>query len=395
MKRLLLGILLCWAAGVAAQNSKRTSAYNYMNNGVLDKAKASIDQAVKHPKTRDDAKTWFYRGQIYMKIKATDKQEYQRLSDNPGLQAYQSFSKVIELDDRERYAPNAANGIVNLSLGFFNSGVKYYNEGFKNQDTSYFSRAYQDYKLFFESMHRLPEKYDDPLMQVLEQNDIDTQQIRFNMAVSAEKAARPEKADAIYKQLAQNQYQNSYVYRKLSQQNLQTGDTAQALKILEMGREAMPKNKDLALAEADLYLQMGRSEELLGKLKDALELNPDNTTIKLSMADTYMSLDSTEKAMNIYNEVLEKDGDNFYANLNKGILLYNMAADFNNQSMETDSRQKQSELNKKAKQHFKQAMPYLEKAHNLKPKDPTPIRPLKEIYVRLGMEEKADALSAQ
>ena len=55
---LLLGLSMMLSIGFA-QNFERTSAYNYNRDGKLDKAKESIDKAVKHEKTMNDAKTCF------------------------------------------------------------------------------------------------------------------------------------------------------------------------------------------------------------------------------------------------------------------------------------------------------------------------------------------------
>lgn len=67
MKKLLFSVVaftLCM--GVSAQNSAVVNAYNYMNDQEWEKAAEYIDQAIEHEKTMGDAKTWVYRGQIYM-----------------------------------------------------------------------------------------------------------------------------------------------------------------------------------------------------------------------------------------------------------------------------------------------------------------------------------------
>src|SRR5574340_295086 len=52
----------------AALNTYRTSKDPYD----LNKAKVSIDKATVHPETKDDAKTWGYRGNIYLALYQKD-----------------------------------------------------------------------------------------------------------------------------------------------------------------------------------------------------------------------------------------------------------------------------------------------------------------------------------
>src|SRR5687767_9112973 len=58
-----------------AQKNERTDAYmsmsTYTKEGMKDadylmRAKTAIDKATVHAETKDDAKTWVYRGQIYL-----------------------------------------------------------------------------------------------------------------------------------------------------------------------------------------------------------------------------------------------------------------------------------------------------------------------------------------
>ena len=393
MKATVAVLLLMFTAhGLWGQSSKRTSAYNYMNDGVLDKAKEAIDEAAKHRKTEDDAKTWLYRGQIYAMIASSEKPEYQKLSDQPMLEAYQSYKKVLKYDDRDRYSRDASNQILNLSLQFFNQAVQQYNQAVQASTEEAFAESLTYYERFFEARNFLNEDNVERLDNTLEENDISLNSIKLQMAESALQAGDLKKAKSYFSQLVNNQVEQDYPYRRLMNVYLQEGDTTKALDIIDKGRKVMPRSKQLALDEADLYLKMGRSEELIMKLKDALELSPENNTIKLALGDAYKNLDSTQKAMKMYQQVYEDQPDNFFANYNIGVIQYNQGADYINESLEK-SGSAASKLQNKAKEKFKEAISYLEKAHEVKPEDPGPISPLREIYVRLGMDEKADELT--
>ena len=62
---ILLSVSIFICLGSYAQKNKRTSAYMYNKNKQYDKAIVAINEAIVHPKTINDAKTWVYRGNIY------------------------------------------------------------------------------------------------------------------------------------------------------------------------------------------------------------------------------------------------------------------------------------------------------------------------------------------
>ena len=66
---LVILMTVAWTgAGLFAKKSAVNSAYNQYGNQYWDKAKRYIDAASVHPDTKDDAKTWMFRGNIYLMI---------------------------------------------------------------------------------------------------------------------------------------------------------------------------------------------------------------------------------------------------------------------------------------------------------------------------------------
>ena len=62
--------------------------------------------------------------------------------------------------------------------------------------------------------------------------------------------------------------------------------------------------------------------------------------------------------------------------------------------MINDAKQYQEELGK-AKEFFKQALPYFEKAHQMKPEEREYMTALRGIYDNLNMGDKFDAIEAE
>lgn len=67
-KILFLSIILLVSISSFAQSNKVLDAYNYLKAGKLDKAKAAIDAAALYPDTKDDPKTWLYKGNVYLAL---------------------------------------------------------------------------------------------------------------------------------------------------------------------------------------------------------------------------------------------------------------------------------------------------------------------------------------
>jgi uncharacterized protein YdeI (BOF family) len=69
MKKISVIIFILSVVGICfAQKQDRTTAFNHLRKGQLDKALQYIEPTITDPTTMNDAKTWFYRGNIYLQI---------------------------------------------------------------------------------------------------------------------------------------------------------------------------------------------------------------------------------------------------------------------------------------------------------------------------------------
>ncbi|NTV53170.1 MAG: hypothetical protein HGA76_09205 [Candidatus Firestonebacteria bacterium] len=131
MKR--ISLMLAFALMVTlgfAQKKDRTSAYNYLRSGKLNKAIEYIEKTITHEATMNEAKTWAYRGDIYLQIALTDNPEYKALSDNPLQIAYDSYKKAMALPDSKEFVADMMTNMNVVAESFFNKGV----EGFNQKD---------------------------------------------------------------------------------------------------------------------------------------------------------------------------------------------------------------------------------------------------------------------
>ena len=109
-----------------------------------------------------------------------------------------------------------------------------------------------------------------------------------------------------------------------------------------------------------------------------------------------------DEAVEAYAKSLEIKADYFDANYNLGALYFNMAVQMVNEAndmwkprMSKDEATKQKELEDGGKAMFSTALPYLEKALEVEPEDRETLRSLRDIYARVGMDEKMLEVSAK
>ena len=121
MKRVLaILVIVAWSAsGVFAQKSAVNSAYTHYGNQYWDKAKRYIDMACVHPDTKDDAKTWMFRGNIYLMIaneqtSAKPNPKYANLCENPIDTAYEAYYRASQLNPNIKVTMQIADPLTGL-----------------------------------------------------------------------------------------------------------------------------------------------------------------------------------------------------------------------------------------------------------------------------------------
>ncbi len=165
-----------------------------------------------------------------------------------------------------------------------------------------------------------------------------------------------------------------------------------ALKALNEARKSNPKDMNLLLTAAQVYIKLDRMDEFGKLMEEAITLDPNNPTLFFNLGVINQNQKKIDLAKKYYLKAVELKPDytDAYMNLAVAILdgekaiVDEMNANFSNEK-------KYNELQKKQLALYKEALPYLEKADNLKRTIDT-VRTLMNIYDTLEMTEKADKL---
>lgn len=368
MKRLIGVLTFAMVMGsVLGQTAKVVSAYNYLRNGQLDKAKEAIDPSITHEKTMGAAKTWFYRGNVYLAIQLSDDPKYQGLSTQALEIAHESYAKAVELDQKKEYAGEIQDRFLIISEQFYNRGVT----GYNNQT---FAQAAQDFikaKDINASFGR-----------------IDTLSI-FNAALCSELAGDAKTAKSLYLQLIEVGYHNTIIYSSLAGIYKDQGDTAKAESVIRQGRTKHPNDFNLIIAETNHFLGKGDLKGARGNLELAIQLDKTNPTIFFAVGTTYDQMGEKEKAEAAYKQAIELDPTYFDPQYNLGALYVNRAATIIEEANKLPLNDPKYDTEKaKADKFLNDALPYLEKANEINPQDRDTLIALKEIYARTNQLEK-------
>ncbi len=366
-KQILSGILVLFVAGgLMAQNNKRTTAYNYMRDGDLAKALEYIEPTIEHDRTKDNEKTWRYRGQIYSLIAGSENEEYKNLHPNPVQEAARSFQKAMELDARGTYEREnlQALSVVQQQANFY--AGQHFNE---NQ----FNKSYENFKLAAELAQDL--------------GAIDTVAI-YNAGLAAERGEMYPQALEQYQQSIALGYLDGRMYVFTAMLHETMGNDNEYIALVREGRSRYPTDTDLIRLELNYYLQNDQFEEAENNLKLAIAEDPNDKALQFALGVVYDNLGRVEDAAAAYSKAVEVDADYFDALYNLGALYYNRAVELNQEANDSPDDKVYQQKRAEAAEYFNLAEPFLDRARVIEPDDMNTLNSLRQLYAFTNQTEK-------
>ncbi len=389
---IFLFVVVCTVASFAQKN-KLQSAFNYYKEPYkqYDKAIEAIEEAAVHEQTSTWAKTWYYKGLIYMSL--YESETYGSLCNNCLLTSFDAFKKALELDPANEWADEIkAIRIPYLSYHTFSKGINYFKEQNFNEALS-----------AFEMVQRM--------------SPSDTSAV-LNAAYSAEQAGNNEKAISYYQKLIDMKFNDDDVYTSYSNLLKRTNQMEKALNVVREGRKLFPDTLSLMLSEINILLSTERSAEASVALDAAIVKDPGNPNLYLALGSSYDNLanprdaggkelvkpdNSKElmiKAEQAYKKGLEISPDNYELNYNLGAMYFNEGAEMANATNNIKDNVLFEKEKKRYEDKFREAQPHLEKAMEFNPKANKEdmnlyegtIISLKELYVRINEMEKYEKI---
>jgi tetratricopeptide (TPR) repeat protein len=369
--------------GAMAQKGKVTSALSYIDQGSLDKAKEALDQASTNESTANWFNLYFAKGKLAQAAFASKDPKFKSLYADPLVEAFSSYQKALELDPKGSVKKKIITGSVYNSLA-----VDFYNQGSERFEAKDYAGALNS----FQSQIKITESD-------MYAGAIDTG-MYYNAGLAAVNSAKYEDAVKYFQKCADMKYMGVSPYFQMSETYMALGDTAKAENVLQGLQGKFPNDKGVTLQLIDLYIKSNKNEEALKYIKVAKEADPGNYSLYYAAGIIYLNELKYDEAIPELTKSIEIKGDLYDTQYGLGAAYINKASDmFKKANDIMDVKEYQVAVDA-ANAVLVKALPYMEKAHELKPDDTFAMQSLMELYYRMKVKDpsfgpKYDAIKAK
>lgn len=353
-----------------SQKGKVTSALSYIDQGILDKAKDAIDQALVDPKSKDWSNTYFAKAKLCQATFNSENPKFQAFYPDPLLEAYASYEKAMELDPKGTTKKKIITGLVYNSLA-----VDLYKQGsakFEVKDYPAALKAFETQIIITEG-----DKYIGP---------VDTG-MYYNAGLAAVNSSKYTEAIKYFEKCAAMKYLAITPYYQIYQSYLGLGDTVKAEATLKSLPTLFPNDKTITLQLIDLYIKSNKNEEALKYIKVAKETDPGNFSLYFAAGIIYLNENKFDQAIEELTKSIELKSDLYDTQYGLGAAYINKASGMFVKANEIMDVKQYSDAIDVANAVYAKALPYMEKANELKPDDTFAMGSLQELYYRLKAKD--------
>jgi tetratricopeptide (TPR) repeat protein len=377
-KYFLLIAVFSISLGALAQKGKVNLALSLIEQGALDKAKEAIDQALEHDKSKDWFNTYYAQGKLCEAVFLSDNPDFQEYYPSPLQEAYASYKKGLELDEKDKLRKRMITTMTYNSLA-----ANLYNQG-----STKFSE--QDYEGALESF----ETQIEIALSDLYVGMADTG-MYYNAGLAAINSGQYNDAIKYFEKCTEMKYEGITPYYQLYESYLGLGDTVKAESILMGLEDEFPDDDNVILNLIDLYIKAKRNEEALKYIEVAKENDPGNANIYFAAGAIYLSEERFDEAIAELKKADELEPNVFDTQYAIGAAYVNKAASMVVKANEIMDVEKYKAAIDEANKVYGEALPYMERANELQPDDFFTLRGLQELYYRLQEKEKYEEVKAK
>jgi len=375
MRKVASLILITLSLGLFAQKAKVTSTFNYLRSGELDEAKEAIDLATVNPSTAEWYKTWMYRAQTYARLANSKEEKFASLKEGALEEAIKAYKKALTIEDKKSDKNQLRREYGSLINTAYSTGSLAYD----NKDYA------GTYKYWV-----MADGINDDL-------GIKDTALVYNIALIANMAGYQKESIMYYDKCIANDFKGANPYVAKSRIQSEMKDTDGALATLAAGRAKYPNDQSLITSEIDIYLVSERLDEALVNLNLAINNDPENYIFYYFRGLIYDNKKDMDNAVKDYEKSIELNPEHYESYLGLGALYNNKGAEMLTIANGLPpSKQKEYDIAKaEAVAVIRQGLPYIEKAHELKPDDMNTMNSLKSIYAALKENEKLMGIMAE
>jgi tetratricopeptide (TPR) repeat protein len=379
MKRFMIVLLVLGSSAVYAQKAVKPNlnkALAALKEGKHQEAKDNIDAAILNEKMKEDGKTWYYRGLIYMAIDSSSNAEVNAIAPDALNTALEAFAEADKRADKKKeFFVQDAGGTPQLkSQQIIWWGGSHVNKG---------AKAYQeeDYEAAIGSFEKAAK---------INPNDT---LAYFYGGFSSYQAENFDKAIENFTKYIEKGGTSADAFSLLY--NIYTGpkdDKEKALEVIRDARKRFPNNPDYPKMEIGVLIDLKRIDEAKAGLVEAIKKEPDNKLLHFYLGYANATTGNTAEAKKNYEDALKLDPKYFDAALYLAKLMYtdvaNIKKEMGQLGISADDKKKRFELDKTLVEKLKISLPYWEKAEQINPNDQEVLDALYNIYGDLDMQDQ-------
>ncbi len=166
--------------------------------------------------------------------------------------------------------------------------------------------------------------------------------------------------------------------------------------VVELEQKALkfdPEDADAIANIALAYDYLGEKDKAIETYTQALEKNPEDKDLIFNLARLHYINNNYDEAIKLFNKLIESDPDDYDANLNVGNAYLSIGDDMRKELVKKENEGETIEQEERDAliEMYKKAIPYLEKAVEIKGTDPNVWNNLGVAYVNVGDAEKGKA----
>ena len=403
MKKQILALSMgLLSLGTAAQKTELKAAEKAIKKQSFDEAISLISSAEKLIMNADDkyrSKLYFLKGQAYAL-----KKDYKNAGD--------AFNKLIVFEKKigkSRYSNEATPILNNIIQSVSNEAIKKYNGGkdFKGAAESFYltyklspkdtSFAYnaaiastqaKDYDMALKYYYELKK---------IGYTGIETQYLATNKETGKEEnLGSKNQRDLMVKSKQyikpvdkKTESKSATIVKNIALILKEQGKNEEAIAAMAEARKSNPKDLNLILNEAQLYIDMKRMDKFGQLMNEAVSLDPNNPTLYYNLGVVNYNQGRIEDAKKHYEKAIELKPDYADAYMNMAVAILDKDKEIVQEMNKNLSNfKKYDKLALQQKDVYKKALPFLEKADDINRSIDT-VKTLMNLYEVLEITDKA------
>jgi len=370
---IFLAFVYITTTGFQCGSAETTSAKLYMQQKQWEKAEASLLKEVTKNDKNEEA--WFLLGQVRLEMR-----KYTEMNE--------AYTRTLQLSDK--YKTEISRNRLAIWAMMYNDGVGIYNKG--RDSSGYYKVAIDRFSTAIDMVPDSATTYYVRALAYYAQQDLKSAQKDLETTV----AKNPNFEEAA-RLLGQVHYTKALERQQASDEAGFNAELAGAATAFEMAYKVNPGSADNITNLIDVYERSKNTDKAMALTKSAVEKDPNNKVFRYAYGVFLLKQDRFEESTEQFKKAIEIDpayGDAIY---NTGVSYLNWGVSMKAESDKKADAERAKNKGKDVKEDvtykekFKEALPYLEKAQELRPDDLALLQQLGKLYANLNMVEKSKA----